>query len=123
MNNPATGGRILYVYGLYGEKSSYKSRIPEKELKRLDPQMLKEELSTLLENGFSSIHHVGNKNDAELSGLLSANSIFKKNNVDQYEFLEAQDIAETTFYVLNEQKSSAELCLLYSKWGALELCR
>jgi predicted Zn-dependent peptidase len=105
MNNPATGGRILYLYGLYGDKSSYKSRISEKELKRLDPQMLNEKLSTLLKNGFSSIHHVGNKNDAELSALLSENSIFKKNSVDQYEFLEAQDVAETTFYVLNDKKA------------------
>lgn len=105
MNNPATGGRILYVYGLYGEKSSYKSRISEKDLKRLEPELLKNKLSELLENGISSIHHVGKKDDAELAKLLSSNSMFKKNSIDQYEFLEAQNVSETTFYILNDKKA------------------
>ncbi|WP_340152852.1 insulinase family protein [uncultured Marivirga sp.] len=104
-NNPATGGSILYSYGLFGEQSSYKSRMPAGKLKKLEPAVLKNKMQALLSNGMSSIHYVGQKEETELIEKISASTLFRKNAIDQYTFLEAEDVAETTFYVVNDKKS------------------
>jgi zinc protease len=104
-NNPATAGSILYIYGLFGEKSAYKSRMPIKELKKLQPDNLQANLKSLLENGFSSIHYVGQIDEKQVTSVISAKELFRKNTVDEYTFLEADDVPETTFYVVDDKKS------------------
>jgi predicted Zn-dependent peptidase len=104
-NNPATGGDILYFYAILGEKSYYKSRIPAKALKSLQPNLLKNKLQSLLENGMTSIHYVGQIEEKELITTLSTKELFRKNNVDKYTFLEAEDVAETTFYLVDDKKA------------------
>lgn len=104
-NNPSSAGSILYSYGLFGDQSSYKTRMPVKELKKLDPAMLKTKLKDLLSNGFSSIHYVGQHPEKELAAKIVDKPLFRKNTVDHYTFLEAQDLSETTFYVVNDKKA------------------
>lgn len=103
--NPSTGGSMLYQYGLFGEQSSYKTRMPAKELKNLDPAILKSKLKDLLANGFSSVHYVGQKEENELTGKILAKPLLRKNTTDNYTFLEAQNPSETTFYIVNEKKA------------------
>ncbi len=104
-NNPSTGGRILYNYGLFGNQSQYKTRMPTRELKNLNPDILKVTLKELLANGFNSLHYVGQKEERELVGAITENPLFRKNTVDRYTFSEAQNLAETTFYVINDKKA------------------
>ena len=104
-NNPSTGGSVLYNYGLFGNRSSYKTRMPAKELKHLDPAILKATLKDLLANGFSSIHYVGQMEENDLTKKLIGNPLFRKNTTDNFTFLEAQNPSETTFYIVNDKKA------------------
>lgn len=104
-NNPSTGGRILYSYGLFGEKSSYLNRIPAKELKTLAPERLQSKLSSLLANGFNSIHYVGKNTEEASLGILKTKPLFKKNEKDSHSFMEAKDVSETTIYVVADKKA------------------
>jgi predicted Zn-dependent peptidase len=105
LNNPSSGGRILYHYGLFGEGSSYKKRLSEKELKKLDPAKLKEKAGELLANGFSSIHYIGQNDQKAVRDLLLNDDFFRKNSVDHYVFQEAQNVNETTIYLVNDKKA------------------
>ena len=104
-NNPSSGGSILYSYGLFGNQSSYKTRIPIKQLKNLDPSVLSTKLKELLANGISSIHYVGQRSEQEIAEKLKGVPLYRKNTVDRYTFLEAQDPSETTFYIVNDKKA------------------
>ncbi len=104
-NDPSTSGSILYSYGLFADQSSYKTRMPARELKKLDPLVLKEKLQVLLSNGFSSIHYVGQNSKKEVVESLTDKPLFRKNAVDRYTFLEAEEVGKTTFYVVNDKKS------------------
>jgi predicted Zn-dependent peptidase len=105
INDPSTAGSILYSYGLYADQSSYKTRVPAKELKKLDPSVLKNKLEALLAKGVSSIHYVGQNTEEDLIATLATNPQFRKNTEDRYTFMEAEEVAETTFYVVNDKKS------------------
>ncbi len=104
-NNPSSAGRILYSYGLFGEKSSYLRRTPAKELKKLDPEKLKLKLNFLLANGFNSISYVGKNTEEASLGLLKTKPMFKKNEIDSHTFMEARNISETTIYLVNDKKA------------------
>lgn len=104
-NNPSTGGSILYNYGLFGNESQYKTRMPSRELKNLNPDILKLTLNELLANGFNSLHYVGQKDEKELGGEIAEKSLFRKNTVDRYTFSEAQNLSETTFFVVDDKKA------------------
>lgn len=104
-NNPSTAGRMLYVYGLFGDKSSYSNRITTKQLKKLNPVRLKSSLGSLLKNGFNSIHYVGRQTAEESLGFLASMDLFKQNKTDNYSFQEANSVNETTFYVIHDKKA------------------
>lgn len=104
-NNPATAGRMLYVYGLFGEASSYLNKIPAKELKSLKPQILTTKLHKILKNGFNSIHYVGQNNESESLGFLKTKPLFKRNDIDNFQFMEAEEVSENTIYVVHNKKA------------------
>lgn len=104
-NNPSTGGRILYNYGLFGNESQFKTRLPIKKLKNLNPDILQLTLNELLANGFSSLHYVGQKEEKELVDEVLGIPLFRKNTVDRYTFSEAQNLSETTFYLVDDKKA------------------
>lgn len=104
-NNPSTGGRILYSYGLFGDQSSFRSRMSTKDLKKLDPAILKLKLKELTTNGFSSIHYVGQNKEQAVAKKFTEQPLFRKNTADKYTFLEARNLSETTFYVVNDKKA------------------
>ncbi|MEM6831717.1 MAG: insulinase family protein, partial [Bacteroidota bacterium] len=104
-NNPSTGGRALYLYGLFDNQSSYMSRPPAREIKKLDPAILQSKLQDLLKDGFSSIHYVGQKDQDDILELISTNQFYKRNKVDAYEFLESRDVSETTIFLINDKKA------------------
>ncbi|MEM6525146.1 MAG: insulinase family protein [Bacteroidota bacterium] len=104
-NNPSAGGRMLYAYGLFGEKSAFKKRIPIKELKQLKPTLLKTKLESMLANGFNDIHYVGQKDKRDISTFFTTNTLFRKNKKNDYEFLEAKEATETTIYLVNDKKA------------------
>ncbi len=104
-NNPSTGGRILYSYGLFGGQSGYKTRLSIQALKKLDPAVLKTKLQELTSNGFTSIHYVGQQKEQVVTNMLKEKPLFGKNTTDKYTFLEAQELSETTFYVVNDKKA------------------
>ena len=105
LNDPATGGRILYSYGLFGERSTYKTRLPASQLKQLKPATLKAKREELLANGFTSIHYIGSKEEAAIKDFILSKKLFKKNTVDTYTFNEAKEVNETTFYIVDDKKS------------------
>ena len=104
-NNPSTGGRILYSYGLFDDKSSYKTRLPIKELKNVNPSMLKTKLNELTANGFNSIHYVGQLDEDVVVDYFKSKAMYKNNVTDSYTFLEARAVDETTFYIVNDKKA------------------
>ena len=104
-NDPSAAGRMLYVYGLFGENSSYLNRLSAKQVKQLSPIKLLEARDEVLENGFSSIHYVGQKTPEESVQLLLSKSVFKKNKIDSYTYQEAKTISETTIYVVHDKKA------------------
>jgi predicted Zn-dependent peptidase len=104
-NDPSTAGRMLYVYGLFGENSSYLNRITAKQLKKLNPERLLLASKSLLKNGFNSIHYVGRHTPEESIGLIGSKDLFKKNQTDSYSFQEADSVNETTFYVVHDKKA------------------
>jgi predicted Zn-dependent peptidase len=105
LNNPETGGDILYLYGLFGEQSGYKTRMSARELKSMKPELLTIKLKEMLANGMSSIHYVGQKSEKEVVENLSGKPLFRQNKVDRYSFLEAKDVSENTFYIINDKKA------------------
>jgi zinc protease len=104
-NNPSTAGRMLYVYGLFGDRSYYKNRLPSRELKKMAPDMLEQVLEDLLSNGFSSVHYVGNGAPDRVGRLFTEDDLFQKNTSDNYTFMEADAVANTTIYLLHDKKS------------------
>ncbi|MFD0797503.1 M16 family metallopeptidase [Maribacter chungangensis] len=104
-NDPSTAGRMLYVYGLFGENSGYLNRMSAKQLKKLDPERLLSASKNLLKNGFNSIHYVGGQTPKESIGLIASKNMFKKNQTDSYTFQEANRVNETTFYVVHDKKA------------------
>ena len=97
-NNPSTGGSILYNYGLFGNESQYKTRMPVKELKNLNPDILQLTLNELLANGFSSLHYVGQKEEKELVGEYCRNSIIsKKHSRPVYVFRSTESVGNYLF--------------------------
>ncbi|MFY0608417.1 MAG: insulinase family protein [Cyclobacteriaceae bacterium] len=104
-SNPSTGGRMLYVYGLYGDRSNYLNRIPAKTLKNLDPNVLKSKLNELTSKGFTSIHYVGQKDQEQVLKTFQINPFFGKNDTDKYQFMEAEEVDNTTIYLVNDKKA------------------
>jgi predicted Zn-dependent peptidase len=104
-NDPSSAGSVLYLYGLFGEKSGYLKRIPVKELKKLAPKTLKDKLNNLVANGFNAIHYVGKNTEEASLGLLKAKPLFKKNITDTNTFTEAKEVTQTTIYVVHDKKA------------------
>ncbi|MFS4415119.1 insulinase family protein [Maribacter sp. 2307ULW6-5] len=104
-NDPATAGNILYGYGLYGNQSDYKKRTPLKELKKMEPALLKEEVAVLFAHGFNSLHYVGQKSAEESLLKMAKNPFFGKNTTNAYTFKEAKVPNETTIYVVHDKKA------------------
>lgn len=104
-NNPSSAGSRLYAYGLFRENSGYLKRISSKDLKKLAPEKLQSKLSSLLENGFNTIHYVGKNTEETSLGLLQTKSIFKKNETDRHAFMEAQEVSENTIFIINDKKA------------------
>lgn len=104
-NNPSTGGSILYRYGLFREGSYYLNRLSRKELKKLEPGLLKEKLQELLANGFNAVHYVGQVHPTEVEELILKDPFFKKNTTDAYRFKEAVAPGETTIFLVNDKKA------------------
>ncbi len=105
LNNPSTGGRILYSYGLFGDESSYVRQMPSKELKKLDPLVLTSALQMLLKDGFNAIHYVGQLPEKEVVSKWASSDMFAKNEKDKFSFKEAQDVSENTIYIVNDKKA------------------
>ncbi len=104
-NNPSSAGRILYVYGLFGDQSSYLNRVPVKDLKQLDPSALKSTLGKLIGNGFNAIHYVGQLPKEEVASKWTSSDLFSRNEIDQYAFMQAQEVSENTIYLVNDKKA------------------
>lgn len=104
-NNPSSGGRILYHYGLFGEHSASKNRIPIKEVAKLPSQTVKAKLKEVIGEGFTSIHYVGQLKSDEVVSKLREKDTFKRNKKDKFSFLEARKPAETTIYLVNDKKA------------------
>lgn len=104
-NNPSTGGRILYAYGLWGDQSYDKRRIPVREVKNFSPAKMIEIKQELLASGFTSIHYVGQGNLEEVAAQFKAKPLLKRNRTDQYVFWEANNVDETSIYLINDKKA------------------
>lgn len=104
-NNPSMGGRMLYLYGLFGDQSSYKNRLSAKEIKQLKANELNNKLSELLSNGFNSIHYVGQLTRQDIASSFTENALYKRNRVDNYSYMEFKEPKESTIYLVNDKKS------------------
>jgi zinc protease len=104
-NDPSTGGYILYLYGLFRDQSYYRSRLSKKELKNLNPKLLKKRLNELLAPGFNSIHYAGQIKQKEIEQFFLANPFFKKNTENKYSFKESTTPEQTTIFLVNDKKA------------------
>jgi zinc protease len=104
-NNPSSGGRMLYLYGLFGEKSYYKRRLPAKELKQMPPDQLMGKLEKLVAGGFSSIHYTGTLSLDAVRDIFVNEPLFQRNTTDQFTFMEADTPKSTTIYLVNDKKA------------------
>lgn len=104
-NNPSRGGRALYAYGLWGEQSFNKQRPSLKEIKGFSSEKILNIHRDLLKDGFTSIHYVGNGDAQEILSQLQSSPRLKRNSEDQYVFRPANEVNETTIYIVHDKKA------------------
>jgi predicted Zn-dependent peptidase len=102
----ATKGNALNEFALYGNQSSYISRLSEKEIKALNPNQVVNKMNEIVSSSFD-VHYCGTKSSEEFASIFKSCFEISKNLKPKPNYVErlVKDYKENTILFLDDKKA------------------